>query len=60
MYAALRALIPFPPNEKAPMHEYMRARIQGNNIYLKSESKRYETKKLLSSEEDRSVNPNAQ
>ncbi len=60
MYAALGALIPFPPNEKAPMYEYMRARIQDNNIYLKSESKRYETKKLLSSKEDRSVNPFAQ
>lgn len=24
------------------MHEYMRARIQDNNIYLKRESKRYE------------------
>jgi len=27
------------------MYEYMRARIQDHNIYLKRESKRYETKK---------------
>ena len=37
------------------MREYMRVRIQDNNIYLKREPKHYETKKLPSSEEDRSL-----